>query len=62
MAKGQMTEKVSFDSPPSLDELIDALDALREKAGGDAVPRVRVTAEFNANGGRVKSVSADREV
>lgn len=37
----RVDKRISFDSPPTLDEAIRALEALRETAGGDALLRVR---------------------
>lgn len=51
---------ITFDTPPTIDETIEALQKLREDLGGDAVPRVRGRIEVNLNGPRIAAITADR--
>jgi len=53
------TPKITFDSAPTVDEAIEALQELREMAGGDATLRVTGRIEVNLNGPRVASMCAE---
>lgn len=53
-------ESVDFDQPPTIAQLIEALEDLRASCGPDAVPRVTGQLEFHMRGPRVASVSAER--
>jgi hypothetical protein len=51
--------KIEFDGPATIAELIEALEDLRAQVGPKATPRVAGFIEFNANGPRVKAISAE---
>lgn len=53
------TPKITFDSAPTVDEAIEALQELREMAGGDAILRVTGLIEINMNGPRVSVMCAE---
>jgi hypothetical protein len=50
--------RIGFTEAATIDELIEALQELREKAGGAATPRVRTTVTLNADGGHVTRITA----
>jgi hypothetical protein len=52
--------KIEFDEPATIGELIEALEDLRAAVGNDAQPRVTGFIELNTNGPRVKAISAER--
>jgi hypothetical protein len=56
----KLTNKIEFDSPATVAELIEALEDLRAAVGSDAIVRTRNRADFHALGGRIKSISAER--
>lgn len=56
----RITPKITFDTPPTLDELAEALAELRPMAGGDAVVRVMGRIEFNLDGPRVAAITVER--
>ncbi|GLZ36228.1 hypothetical protein Lesp02_84150 [Lentzea sp. NBRC 105346] len=56
--KAATAHRIEFDSPATIDELVEALTELRATFGGDATPRVRVKASFNADGGHIVKVTA----
>lgn len=49
--------KVEFDGPATIDDLIEALEELRNEHGADAVPRFTGVIEFNLHGSRVAALS-----
>lgn len=55
--KAKTTQKIEFDSPATIDELIEALTELRATAGGDNTPRARTTIGFNADGGHITRIT-----
>lgn len=57
MARKTAAHRIEFTEAASVDELIEALQELREQAGGTAKPRVRTTVGFNADGGHVTKIS-----
>lgn len=59
MPRKNTPHRVEFTDAASIDELIEALQELREKAGGAAKPRVRTTIALNADGGHVTKISVE---
>jgi hypothetical protein len=49
--------KVEFDGPATINDLLEALEELRDEHGGDKVPRFTGVIEFNINGQRVAAIS-----
>lgn len=55
-------ETIEFDKPPTVAELIVALELLEKRAGGDAVVRVSGVIEFKPRvGPRIASIRACQE-
>jgi hypothetical protein len=52
--------QISFDSPATVAELIEALQDLRAQVGNDALVRMTGFIEFHQHGPRIKSVSAEK--
>ncbi|MFD9706196.1 hypothetical protein [Lentzea sp. NPDC059081] len=59
MARKNTPHRIGFTEAASIDELIEALQELREKAGGAAKPRVRTTVALNVDGGHVTRITAE---
>jgi hypothetical protein len=55
----RMTPKITFDTPPTIDQMMAALEEMRPVAGGDAVLRVSGVIEFDLNGPRVAAICAE---
>jgi hypothetical protein len=51
--------KITFDTPPTIDQTIEALQKLRDEVGGDAIVRVRGRIEMNVNGPRLAAISVE---
>lgn len=59
MPRKNAPHRIEFTAAATIDELIEALQELKAKAGGSATPRARTTVTFNADGGHVTRLTAE---
>lgn len=59
MPRKNAPHRIQFTEAADIDELIEALQELREKAGGKAKPRVRTTVALHADGGHITRLTVE---